>query len=192
MKPLVLLLCVLTGTALYAENWEVGLFGSGLVGHGDLGHYWESNFGGGFEVAYPFHTQVPVILSVHLSNHKEINDAPLKEGHIHPGRDILLMHTALQWHYRFLPHSTVHPIIGAGLSHTLFIMYDQWPPESNSDESEYGIVLSSGTEWDIKDRFRLFVDYRFAASVTDPEIVTMSIVRTGLRVIIPKRGHEKE
>lgn len=192
MKTLLLLLCVLYSTTLYADNWEVGFFGSGLIGHGDLGYYWKRGIGGGIEVSYPFHEQVPVILSVHLSNHEEIKTISVKKGHIYPDRDILLMHTALQWHYRFFPNIDFHPIIGAGLSHTLFIMYQNWPPEDNADESEYGAVVSLGGEWDLKKKFRLFVDYRFSAFLTEPEIVTLSLFRTGIRYIIPKRSHEKK
>lgn len=192
MKSHFLLLCFGLSLSLYAESWEVGLFGSGLIGHGDLGHYWEHSGGGGFEVAYPFHTQVPVMLSAHISNHREITDAPLKPGHVHPGRDIMLVHTTLLWQYRFLPKQRLHPIIGAGLTNTLFIMYKNWPPEDNADESEYGFALSLGMECDIKERFRLFTDYRFSAFLTDPEVVTLSLVRSGIRYIIPKRSHDKK
>lgn len=185
MKRLTLLL--LFPLLLSAESWQFGGFSSYLIGHRDFAHYWVHNYGGGIDIVYPFHDQVPVSLSVHFSDHQLKSGVTPLEGHKNPERHILLMHNTLLWHYRFLPEKKIHPIVGAGLSNTLFIMYKSWPPESNDDESEYGFAFSGGLELDMGEKWKLFTDYRHSLFLTEPDIVHFSLIRFGLRFVLPER-----
>lgn len=186
----IILLCI-TSICASSTPWKIGCYGGAIKAHGDLGTYWHDNAGGGIEVVYPFHNRLPATLSVHFSNHKEDTNAPLKQGFKRAGRDILLIHSALIWSYEFTENRAFVPYAGLGISHTVFLMYASWPPESNSDESEYGVVSTVGFEYKPKKSLAFFSDYRMSAFLTEPEIVHFSLFRCGIRIPLERRKREK-
>jgi len=191
-----LLVLLLATTVLCSEKkspekesvWEIGLFGSGTLAYDILGDYWESSPAGGAEIVYPFHPRVPVTLSVQGSNHRAEQSPADREGFHRSEYDLVMLHTTLVFSYLFNDEKPIQPYLGGGLTNTLFITYIDFPPPSNSDESEYGAVLTGGIHYLPNERFVLFCDYRQNLVFSSPHGLHFGTPRVGIRVKLFRKG----
>jgi opacity protein-like surface antigen len=189
-----LLVFILISTSLSAEKlpWEFGVFGSGIIANGILGDYWKSNLGFGAEILYPFHKRVPVILSGQISSHKAESTPPQRDGFHKSEYDLLLFQATLLGHFVFREDKKIQPYLGSGLGYSIFIAYQDLPPESNSGESEYGVTFSGGVQLSPNKKVRLFSDYKFSTVFTSPHVLYYGVVRAGIRFSIIKRENKDE
>lgn len=189
MKRFAALLLTLT-TLLFAEKapWELGVTAGGTFFHDILGDYWHNSPTVGFELLYPFHPRVPVILSGQVGFHTPETSPPPRDGFHATDKDLLFIHCALLWQFHILENQPVTPYVGAGLSHSTFYMSSEWPAPDYSDESEFGGVGSLGALYTVNSHVRIFADYRFNMIFSAPYKLHFSTVRTGVRFALKKRS----
>lgn len=189
MKKLAALLLILT-TTISAEKapWELGATVGGTFFHDILEEYWKSSPNAGFELLYPFHPRVPVILSGQVGFHTPEPSPPQREGFHATDKDLLFFHFVLLWQFQLLENRPVTPYIGTGISHSTFYMAAEWPSPEYSDESEFGSVSSLGALYTVNTHLKLFCDYRFNIIFSAPYRLHFSTVRTGVRFALRKRS----
>lgn len=192
MKRLTGLLLVLIASASAEKGvWELGATAGGTLFHDILADNWNSSPTAGFELLYPFHPRVPVILSGQVGFHTPNPSPPPREGFHATDKDLLFFHFALLWQFELLENRPVTPYIGAGISHSTFYMAAEWPSPEYSDESEFGSVSSLGALYTLNRQVKLFCDYRFNIIFSAPYRLHFSTVRAGVRFALNKRSNHE-
>ncbi|MBD3421436.1 MAG: hypothetical protein GF398_15065 [Chitinivibrionales bacterium] len=154
-----------------AENsFGIGLSSGYVAAGGDFGIYWHNSAHAGLSFRYPFHAHIPAFLTVSLSNHKPIDDPLPRPGYAAARSSVLLASSAVSWQYEPFLQKAISPFAGGGINTHTWILYKSWPPDYNSDETEFGIHGAAGMRAYLA-RWCFGLEYRHYASFTRPHVI---------------------
>jgi len=163
-----------------AKELRIGVIGAYTVPHVDFGWAWESGAGAGLSVEFDLNRFIPAEFSVLYSHHDHISNPPENDKLIPSTKDVDLVQFNLNSSFSFPKDRRVQAIGIAGVTSTMFIVTNSWPPAPNSDESEIGFNAGTGITFAITKDLSLFAKYTYTFLLTEPSFITYSSIYSGV------------
>ncbi len=188
---LLFLLLFLTGT-LFAGHLKLGVAGGYAAPHGDFAWGWQSSAAGGIIAEFQLDDLLPVEINVIYSHHDRILAPEPSEMFHASALNVHLIQVNLNAYPISFKLGELKLAVLGGFTSTMFISTNNWPPETNSDESEIGFNLGGSIDYTFADDFTVFLRYTWTGLLTEPKFIKYSTVYSGLTFDILGRKAREE
>jgi hypothetical protein len=186
-----LLILVISAMGFSKESREFRL-GGGFeytIFQKDLYQHWKNSPRAGVDFAFPFHPQIPVLVSLYGSYHEPIDQSQNGNEYKQLSKNLLLFSLQVVMEYNILKDKKITPVVGLGFANTSMILFEEWPPPYNSDESEIGALLLGGVSYKFHKKIQTSLIYKQDFLFSEPRFIQMG--RVNLRFTYRFRGRKK-